>query len=95
VDISSNIDNKLLLIDEEKRLFEEIKILEKTVSPLLENGEYDAGLEKLASLREPVDAFFDSVMVMDEDEVLRNNRLSLLARLKSLFDRIADLSILG
>jgi glycyl-tRNA synthetase beta chain len=42
-----------------------------------------------------VDEFFDSVMVMDENPALRANRLALLNRLKSLFDQIADLSVLG
>jgi glycyl-tRNA synthetase beta chain len=52
-------------------------------------------LGRLAALRTPVDAFFDHVMVMDDDPVVRQNRLALLARLKGLFDRIADLSVLG
>jgi glycyl-tRNA synthetase beta chain len=63
--------------------------------PLLENGDYASSLKLLSGLRVPVDAFFDAVMVMDEDAALRVNRLSLLAQLKSLFDRVADLSILG
>ncbi len=93
--ISSKIDTELLLIEEEQLLFEEIERLEKEVSPMLESGDYEAGLKHLASLRKPVDAFFDGVMVMDEDPAKRSNRLSLLARLKTLFDRIADLSVLG
>jgi glycyl-tRNA synthetase beta chain len=46
-------------------------------------------------LREPVDAFFDKVMVMADDEALRNNRLAMLARLRGLFLQVADISELG
>jgi glycyl-tRNA synthetase beta chain len=49
-------------------------------------------LNKLAALRPPVDAFFDGVMVMDKDENIRTNRLSLLAEISSLFHKIADFS---
>jgi glycyl-tRNA synthetase beta chain len=49
-------------------------------------------MELLASLREPVDAFFDGVMVMCEDAALRANRLALLARLHALFTRVADIA---
>jgi glycyl-tRNA synthetase beta subunit len=93
--ISSTIDKELLLLDEERLLFEEISRLDKQVRPLLEQGDYVTGLKLLAGLRPAVDAFFDAVMVMDEDARLRINRLSLLAQLKALFDRIADLSVLG
>jgi glycyl-tRNA synthetase beta chain len=90
-----DIDSKLLLIDEERILFEEINRLDSELNPMLASGDYEAGLKQLASLRQPVDAFFNKVMVMDEDPAKRSNRLSLLARLKALFDRIADLSVLG
>jgi len=52
----------------------------------------EAQLELLASLREPVDTFFDDVMVMAEDNAIRNNRLALLFRLRSLFLQLADVS---
>jgi glycyl-tRNA synthetase beta chain len=50
-------------------------------------------LERLAALRQPVDDYFDRVMVMDEDPAQRGNRLATLARLKSLFDQVADFSV--
>jgi glycyl-tRNA synthetase beta chain len=93
--ISPTIDINLLLLDEEKHLFEEVSKLGEQVNPLLEKGDYETSLTLLAGLRKPVDAFFDAVMVMDEDLALRLNRLSLLAQLKALFDRIADLSVLA
>jgi glycyl-tRNA synthetase beta chain len=49
----------------------------------------------LAGLREPVDAFFDGVMVMADDEATKANRLALLARLRALFLRLADVSRLA
>ncbi len=91
---STQIDHDLLTIDEEKTLFDEVTGIETTLSPLLDSGDYGAALSLLARLRAPVDAFFDAVMVMDEDAAVRRNRLALLARLKGLFDRIADLSVL-
>ncbi len=91
----AEIDINLFDFDEEKRLFDEIERLDTEVSPLLEAGDYEASLRRLAELEAPVDRFFDAVMVMDEDLARRQNRLALLARLKGLFDRIADLSILG
>ena len=64
------------------------------VSPLFEAQDYQQALTRLASLRESVDTFFDDVMVMVDDEDLRNNRLALLGRLRNLFLRVADVSCL-
>ena len=94
-DIPDEIDADRLVLDAEKALFGDLRDIEETIVPFLEAGDYSASLAHLAELRGPVDAFFDSVMVMDEDPLLRSNRLALLARLKSQFDRIADLSVLG
>ena len=51
-------------------------------------------MSSLASLREPVDNFFDEVMVMADDEAVRNNRLAMLNLLRNLFLRVADISVL-
>jgi len=58
-------------------------------------GDYAASLKALATLRTPVDAFFDQVMVNTEDEKLRANRLALLAQLHAAMNRVADLSRLA
>ena len=58
----------------------------------MEAGDYTPALKQLAGLRENVDAFFDQVMVMAEDDSLRANRLALLQSLSMLFLRVADLS---
>ena len=93
--ISQQIDEDRLILEEEVRLFATVRSMEEKLEPLLAGANYAASLELLAGLKEPVDAFFDSVMVMDEDPALRANRLALLSQLKALFDRIADLSVLG
>lgn len=93
--VPAEIDDTLLQLDEERRLFEEINACSKKITPLLKVSDYNASLKALAKLADPVDAFFDTVLVMDEDDRLRRNRLALLARLKALFDDIADLSVLG
>lgn len=94
-DGSTNIDEDILELPQERAIFDEVLSLEESQSNTLENQGYEAALQQLAQLRAPVDAFFDSVMVMDEDLAKRNNRLTLLARLKTLFDQIGDLSVLG
>ena len=93
--ISTTIDTNIFEINEEKQLFDAVSQLDKEVGPLMERRDYAASLLALSRLREPVDAYFDAVMVMAEDPALRANRLALLARLKALFDGIADLSVLG
>ncbi len=94
-DVTDEVQERSLILEEERLLFGAIRDISKQVEPLLARSDYAASLEALAGLKEPVDAFFDTVLVMDEDAELRRNRLALLDRLKSLFDGIADLSILG
>ena len=63
--------------------------------PLLAVRSYAEVLNELADLRAPVDRFFDDVMVMTDDEALRNNRLALLAELRAMFLNVADVSRLS
>ncbi|WGE87170.1 glycine--tRNA ligase subunit beta [Actinobacillus equuli subsp. haemolyticus] len=78
----------------EKALAEAVLGLRTEVQPLLAKGEYTAVLDKLASLRQPVDSFFDNVMVNAEDPALRQNRLAILNTLQGLFLQVADISLL-
>lgn len=89
------IDEDLLVIDEEKYIFDEINRVSENLGGLCERGDYTVALELLASLSPAIDAFFDKVMVMDENPDIRQNRLGLLASLKGLFDRIANLALIG
>ncbi|VAW53448.1 Glycyl-tRNA synthetase beta chain [hydrothermal vent metagenome] len=86
------VDKRLLSEDAEKKLFETLNTLSQTVEPMFDAGDYEAALSKLSSLRDPVDAFFDSVMVMADDEAIKNNRIALLNTMNQLFLRAADLS---
>ncbi len=86
------IDHTLLKVAEEKRLAEQVELLEQQVTPLVHQGEYTQALKQLAGLRPAVDAFFDKVMVMVEEAALRDNRLALLTKLEALFMRVADIS---
>ena len=88
------IDGALLEDEAEQTLTNLVVASYEQSEPLLEKGDYQGVLEMLAELREPVDAFFDTVMVMAEDEAVRNNRLALLAFLRDLFLNVADISLL-
>ena len=85
-------DINLLVEPSEKILAEQITELKPKIEPLLSQGLYSEALQQLASLREPVDQFFDDVMVMCDDDNLRQNRLALLSSLSALFLNVADLS---
>ncbi len=89
-----SIDRNLLTEEAEKNLAEALSNKEKEVMPLLQAGDYTLALIRLAALKEPIDQFFDTVMVMVEETNLRNNRLRLLSRLRTLFLKIADISLL-
>tara|TARA_R110002096_G_scaffold108809_4_gene238188 strand:+ start:178 stop:2268 length:2091 start_codon:yes stop_codon:yes gene_type:complete len=89
------IKKKLLEEDAEKSLFGALGSAQEKVQPLLAAGNYAAVLNELASLRDPVDRFFDDVMVMADDESIRNNRLALLGELRGLFLDVADISRLS
>ncbi len=93
-DIAAKIHENLLQESAEKTLVNAMQALDEEVSPLFEQGDYQAAMSALAKLKSPIDAFFDSVMVMTDDEAVRNNRLALLAELRRLFTRVADISLL-
>ena len=88
------IDVALCVEPAEQVLAQSVLSLAKEVQPLIAQGEYTAVLDKLAGLRQPVDNFFDNVMVNAEDEKLRQNRLAILNTLQNLFLRVADISLL-
>jgi len=91
---TGEVDVALLREPAEKALHEALAARYADVERALGKRDYAAALSKLATLRPAVDAFFDGVMVNAEDPVLRRNRLALLAQLRGLFTRIADLSCL-
>lgn len=78
----------------EKDLYQALQAITPVVTPLLQAHDYTPALSELAKLRTPIDAFFDGVMVMADDDAIKANRLRLLAALRKLFTSIADVSVL-
>lgn len=72
-----------------------IQQAEHAVQPLAQARQYNLALSQLANLREPVDAFFEAVLVNAENPAVRANRYALLAKLRGLFLGVADISVLG
>ena len=91
----ADVDPGLLEAQAELALYEQLERMEQEVTPLFQQGEYRSALERLAQLRRHVDTFFDQVMVMVDDDAIKQNRLALLARLRRLFLAVADISLLG
>lgn len=83
------------ILEVEKRLLDEVKAITDSVRALSEAGDYSSALNKLAGLKPSVDAFFDQVMVMDEDPEVRRSRLALVAQVSALFQNIANISALA
>ncbi|NNI76600.1 glycine--tRNA ligase subunit beta [Pasteurella multocida] len=93
-ELPANIDTTLCAEAAEKVLAEQVIALQAELAPLFAKGEYQVALDRLAALREPVDTFFDNVMVNAENPQLRQNRLAILNNLRNLFLQVADISLL-
>jgi glycyl-tRNA synthetase beta chain len=89
------VDESIFKDRVEKNLYTAFLKTQKEVAACVEQGEYKKALAGIATLRGPVDAFFDGVMVMAEEEALRNNRLSILKEISTLFGGIADFSMIS
>ncbi len=76
----------------ETDLYQSLSGISGEVDGLISSRSYLAALEKMAGLKADVDRFFDEVMVMVDDDKIRNNRLNLLSELTGMFLRIADFS---
>lgn len=74
----------------EKGLFDALQTTAGLVAGCMDRSDYDGGLAAMAKLKEPIDAFFDSVLVMDKNEAVRRNRLALLTQIHDLFARVGD-----
>ena len=91
----ANADAKLLQDPQERALFDALRAASRDATPRFEQGDFTGYLKTFAVLKAPVDAFFDSVMVMVEDPSLRRNRLALLEDLRREMNRVADVSKLA
>ncbi len=79
----------------ESALFAAYQNVEKKVSEAVDKGLFEKALQDIATLRSPVDAFFDGVMVMAENQNVRRNRMALLEHIAMLFGKFADFSKLS
>ena len=87
-----NINESLLVDPAEKTLYFALQTLKASTAPLILEKKYQEALVLLATLQQPVDQFFDNVMVMTDEENVRKNRIQLLCELCHLFGKIADIS---
>jgi glycyl-tRNA synthetase beta chain len=92
--VAGTVNEELLSDPLEQALFQAARAARGDLLPLLQQADYRSALARLAQLREPVDAFFDHVLVMAPDPELRRNRLGLLALIENLFLDIADVGCL-
>ena len=93
--IASSVEPKYFDNANEFSLYSAIQQADQAVQPMAASRQYTESLARLAALREPVDAFFEAVMVNAEDASVRANRYALLSRLRGLFLGVADISLLG
>jgi glycyl-tRNA synthetase beta chain len=93
--VEAKVNPALLQVEEEKALHIAINAIAAQADKAWADGDYTANLQALAALKDPVDAFFDKVMVNAEDSALKANRLGLLATLHNAMNRVADLSKLA
>ncbi|HTV69077.1 MAG TPA: glycine--tRNA ligase subunit beta [Rhizobiaceae bacterium] len=90
--IADAVDPKLFKEEAERKLFAAVNQAEKDAGQAIENEDFSAAMRGLSALREPVDSFFEKVLVNDPDENVRANRLALLARIRAATGEVADFS---
>jgi glycyl-tRNA synthetase beta chain len=93
--VQAAFKSELLQADEEKALANALNSVAPSADSAWVSGKFEQNLKLLAQLKEPVDAFFDKVMVNHDDPAIRANRLGLLATLHQAMNRVADLSKLA
>ncbi|MER9434725.1 MULTISPECIES: glycine--tRNA ligase subunit beta [unclassified Mesorhizobium] len=90
--VAETVEPALLREDAEKSLFAAVNQAEKQAGEAIQNDDFSGALLALSVLREPVDSFFEHVLVNDEDQAVRANRLALLARIRAATGQVADFS---
>lgn len=93
--VNASIDESLLSEDAEKALYSALISAESVVTAAVATQNYTKILSTMATLRSAIDSFFDDVMVMAEDDAVKQNRLALLSLLRQLFLTTADVSLLA
>ncbi|RWG88598.1 MAG: glycine--tRNA ligase subunit beta [Mesorhizobium sp.] len=90
--VAEAVEPALFRENAEKKLFAAVNQAEKEAGQAIQNEDFSAAMLSLSVLREPVDSFFEGVLVNDEDQAVRANRLALLARIRAATDQVADFS---
>jgi glycyl-tRNA synthetase beta chain len=90
--VAAAVDPSLFSLPAEKTLFDAVNQAEKTAAQAIDTQDFSAAMRALAALREPVDSFFEDVLVNDEDAAVRANRLALLSRIRAATGQVADFS---
>jgi glycyl-tRNA synthetase beta chain len=90
--IADAVDPALFSEKAESMLYEAVNEVEKEAAQAIQNEDYSAAMTALAKLREPIDSFFEEVLVNVEDDDVRANRLALLARIRAATLTVADFS---
>ncbi|TPI38655.1 glycine--tRNA ligase subunit beta [Mesorhizobium sp. B3-1-9] len=90
--VAETVEPALFREDAEKKLFAAVNQAEKEAGQAIQNEDFSAAMLALSVLREPVDSFFEGVLVNDEDQAVRANRLALLARIRAATDQVANFS---
>ena len=93
--VSTTVEAKFFDNASEFSLYSAIQKADEAVQPMAAARQYNEALTRLAALREPVDSFFEAVMINADDASVRANRYALLARLRGLFLGVADISLLS
>ncbi len=91
VEYSYGPDPKLAETDEERALFAALDAADAQIAPAMAAGRFEEAMHAMAGLRAPIDAFFDTVQVNAENQILRRNRLNLLHRIRETCQGVADL----
>ncbi len=91
-DFDGPVDRTLLASEEETALADSVVRAKETAEKSISENNYEAAVSALATLREPVDAFFETVLVNDPDPAVRKNRLKLLTHLRAAMHQVADFS---
>ncbi|RWH70191.1 MAG: glycine--tRNA ligase subunit beta [Mesorhizobium sp.] len=90
--IAETVEPALFREDAERKLYAAVNRAEKEAGQAIQNEDFSGAMLALSVLREPVDSFFEGVLVNDEDQAVRANRLALLARIRAATDQVADFS---
>jgi glycyl-tRNA synthetase beta chain len=90
--VAATVEPALFREEAEKSLFAAVNQAEKQAGEAIQKEDFSAAMLALSVLREPVDSFFERVLVNDEDQAVRANRLALLARIRAATDQVADFS---